>query len=45
MVANERSTKGASERVRSYIGIVDHDLPLYWADLLMENPASGHIVR
>ncbi len=32
-------------RVRPYTGTVDHDLPLYWADLLMGNPASGHFVR
>ena len=43
-VANKRSTKGVSERVRAYIGMVDHDLPLYWADSLMANPASGHFV-
>ncbi len=44
-IADKRSTKGVSERVLPYTGTIDHDLPLYWADLLMGNPASGHFVR
>ena len=30
-IADKRSTKGVSERVRPYTGTIDHDLPLYWA--------------
>ena len=45
MVADTRSTKGVSKRDRPYTGTVDDDLPLYWVDLLMGNPASGHFVR
>ena len=39
------STMDIRPQVRPYTGTVDHDLPLYWADLLMGNPASGHFVR
>ena len=44
-IADKRSTKAVSDRVRPYTGTIDHDLPFYWADSLMGNPASGHVVR
>ena len=44
-VADNGSTMGIRPRVQPYTGTVDHDLPLYSADLLMGNPASGHFVR
>lgn len=45
VVADKHSTQGVSERARPYTGTVDHDLPFYWADVLMGNPASGHFLR
>ena len=44
-VADDDSTKAIRPRVQPYAGTADHDLPICWADLLMLNSTSGHLVR